>query len=357
VRLNPKHERNGFSIPYRYAILLSTLFYALLGLYFLRKNVMLFFNDQISAYTLLAIAFATNFYLYSTHEAGLTHLHTFFMLNVAIYLSLKWNTHRNFSSALLFGIVCGLIVLLRPVNILLLLPLPFFASISSMLQVKNLNILSALKTYIFSKQIAFAFIGAIIIWLPQLIFWKLQTGSWLHYSYNDEGFFFSNPQIINGLFSFRKGWFIYTPIMFFAVLGLFKFWRQKPILGTAISAVFILFLYITFSWWCWWYGGGFSARTLIDFYPFLAFGLAAFFAYLFDKKQTIKIFGTVLLFFFIGLNLFQSYQYKIAILHTDAMNWPTYKGIFLKTNRFEGYYETISLPDYEHQKSLGYQKK
>lgn len=356
TRFNPKHERNGFSIPYRYAIMLSTLFYALFGLFFLYKSLILFFNEQISNYTLVALAFTTNFYLYSTHESGLTHPHTFFLLSAAIFLSLRWNNNRNLLAALLFGIVCGLIVLLRPVNILLLLPLPFFALGNPTNKVKYTTIWTALKLYFIDKYMAIAVISAIIIWLPQLIFWKIQSGSWLLYSYGDEGFFFSNPQIINGLFSFRKGWLIYTPIMFFALLGLRKFLNREPVIGGVISMLFIVFLYITFSWWCWWYGGGFSARTLIDFYPLLAFGMAAFIGYLLDKNRSVKIVGFVVLILFIGLNLFQSYQYKIAILHADGMNWATYQGIFLKTKRFDGYYDTISIPNYDDQKRLGEEK-
>jgi hypothetical protein len=186
-----------------------------------------------------------------------------------------------------------------------------------------------------------------------LLFWKAQSGSWLHYSYNDEGFFFSNPSIIKGLFSFRKGWLIYAPVMLFSLIGLGFFFRKNRWLGTGISLTFLIFIYLTFSWWCWWYGGGFGARTMIDIYPFMAFGLAAAIAFIYQQKAWLKAGFFGLLFFFIGLNMFQTYQYKLSLLHWDSMTFKAYKGIFLKTRFMDGYADMISEPDYEKQKKTG----
>ena len=95
---------------------------------------------------------------------------------------------------------------------------------------------------------------------------------------------------------------------------------------------------------------------MIDFYPFLAFGLAAMIVVILSQKQAIKRIALVLFVFLIGLNMFQSFQYKIGILHADAMNWKIYKGIFMKDKRFDKYHEDLSLPDYENQKKYGFEK-
>jgi hypothetical protein len=34
-------------------------------------------------------------------------------------------------------------------------------------------------------------------------------------------FYFLDPEIISGLFSYRKGWLIYTPVMAFGLVGMF----------------------------------------------------------------------------------------------------------------------------------------
>lgn len=353
VKITKKHERTGFSKPYKYAILFSTLFYALFGFVLLRLVLLRFFEDKIVAWVLLLLALATNSYHYSTHETGMTHPHNFFLLSAAMYISLSWTKEKYLWRSLLFGVVCGLIVLVRPINIILLLALPFF---SSYFQNKehNFNVLiKGLRGFLVNRRFLLAILAAFVILLPQLLFWKAQSGSWLHYSYNDEGFFFSNPSIIKGLFSFRKGWLIYAPVMLFSLIGLFFLFRKNVWLCTTISLTFLIFIYVTFSWWCWWYGGGFGARTMIDIYPLMALGLGAAIAFIYQQKSWIKAGFFGLLFFFIGLNMFQTYQYKLSLLHWDSMTFKAYKGIFLKTRFMDGYADMIAEPDYEKQKQTG----
>jgi hypothetical protein len=108
-----------------------------------------------------------------------------------------------------------------------------------------------------------------------LYFGKQTPAHGSYYSYGDEGFFFTNPQIINGLFSYRKGWLIYTPLMIFALLGILTLARRKfqqffiPVLIFTVANI-----YVVYSWWCWWYGGSFGSRPMIDSYPLMAVALA-----------------------------------------------------------------------------------
>jgi len=358
AKASATHVRNGFSKPYKYAIVLSTLFYTLLGLVLLRKVLLTFFTDRIAALVLLLLALATNLYLYATHESGMSHPHTFFLLSAALWLCIRWTNNRSIGQAVLFGLVCGLLVLIRPINLLLLFPLPFFTAAFQTTKINASTLLSGLQTFFLTRKFLVGLVGAAVIVFPQLLFWKLQSGSWFFYSYGDEeGFFFGNPNIWNGLFSFRKGWFVYTPVMLFAVVGLLMLFKKHPWIGLLVSLTFLLIVYVTFSWWCWWYGGGFSARTLIDFYPYLALGLATFITFLHTQQAILRKVGTVVFICFTALNLFQSYQFKIGILHADAMNWEVYQGVFLKTKRFDNYFEVITPPDYEHQKRFGFEKK
>jgi hypothetical protein len=323
----------------------------------LRSNLLHFFSDRTTALSILILALATNLYHYSIQETGSAHTHNFFLASAAIYLAIRWTKEKYFWRAVLFGFICGLIVLVRPINILLLLPLPFFSSYfqNSLEANKTMKtqLLDGLRLFIFSRQMLVAFIAAILITLPQLLFWKIQSGSWVYYSYSDEGFFFLQPNILKGLFSFRKGWFIYTPIMFLSVLGLIHLSKQNQWLGKSISFTFLIFLYVTFSWWCWWYGGGFSARTLIDFYPFLAFSLTALLSVLLARKIWVKLISAVLIFSAIQLNLFQSTQYLTSLLHWDSMTYKAYKAIFLEEKFPPNYSDLIEQPNYDKQKATG----
>lgn len=337
---------NGFSKTYQLAISISSLVYALIGLYFLFIFLKRRFSTRASLLSVFLILFGTNLYFYSVYETGMSHPYSFFLLSSLLLLVDNWLIKKKITSSLFIGVVIGLIVLVRPVNILFLLPLVFIFKHTD----------SSWK--LFGKQLFTPFLylsliilGGIISWLPQVIFWKIQTGSLFFFSYPGERFFWDNPHIVDGLFSFRKGWFIYTPLALFSLFGLFQLYKTKRSLFWAILVFLPLFIYVTFSWWCWWYGGGFSARSLVDILPFMTFPLAALLEWVFAKKWRM----TFLIFpiFFVYLNVFQSWQYYMGFLHYDSLTWSSYKKVFLKKYTPVEYWELLEEPDYDRAKKYG----
>src|SRR5690606_4978484 len=67
----------------------------------------------------------------------------------------------------------------------------------------------------------------ILVFSLQMIYWKFVTGKLFVNSYVGEGFFFLKPKLIKGLFGFRKGWYLYTPLMFLATFGFISLWRMS----------------------------------------------------------------------------------------------------------------------------------
>ncbi|MBK6283367.1 MAG: hypothetical protein IPF54_12580 [Draconibacterium sp.] len=157
--------------------------------------------------------------------------------------------------------------------------------------------------------------AAFLVILPQLLYWKAQTGHYIFNSYMDQGkFFFLEPQIINGLFSYRKGWLIYTLIMILAIFGFFlvaKNMRQIYFLPILIFTV--INIYMVYSWWCWWYGGSYGSRPMIDIYGIMAIPMAAILEKMLSGKIRLKSIAAVLLLGFIWLNQFQMNQYRTSL--------------------------------------------
>lgn len=334
-----KQPADGVAPAYQFGISLSTLFYSLLGIFFLMHYLRSRFSDIVVALTLILIVFGSNLYYYITYETGMSHPITFFLLSALLFFSDKWLEQKESWRSLLIGILIGWIVLVRPVNLFFLLPIFFFLKKEKAWNVYLRQLFNPISPLIL------AFLGAFLIWLPQLLFWKYQTGQFLFYSYGEEGFFWSNPHIWEGLFSFRKGWFIYTPIMLFALIGMLPLYKNSRNYFWGITLFMPLFLYITFSWWSWWYGGGFGARTMIDIYPFLALPFAAFLEWVFAKKLRLILLVSPLLF--LALNQYQSWQYKKGILHYDGMTFEAYKFIFLKNHTPVEYWDLLRRPDYD----------
>src|SRR5690606_37332847 len=111
-------------------------------------------------------------------------------------------------------------------------------------------------------------------------------------------------------------------MMLLATLGLIPLYRKNKNSARVLLLFLCVFLYVTFSWWCWWYGGSFGARTLIDILPLMAFPLAAGFEWVSrQKKRWILFIAPV---FFVYLNNYQSWQYSQGFIHFDSMTYEGY---------------------------------
>lgn len=337
---------DGYSTVYHFFMAISALAYAILAIFVQRKLLLQYFSEKEVSLTLFAIALGTNFYYYTTSEGPMSHIHNFFLISVFIWQILKWLHTFRWMNGLIAALALGLIVLIRPVNaIVVLIPLLYGVRSFAELMYRFKEVFTRYFQLLFMLLV----IGAVLF--PQLLYWHTQTGDWIYYSYNDEGFFFNDPRILEGLFSFRKGWLLYAPIMGFSMLGLLVLWGRNSAskFRLAIPVYLALHLYIVFSWWCWWYGGSFGARPMVDAAAILSIPMAAMFSLLLRHKNiSIATMGLVLAF--VGLNLWQSMQYRHGLLHWDSMTKETYIAIFGRQHYPEGYAETIKTPDYDAAK-------
>lgn len=330
----------GYSWPYGLSIFLAALFYMTMGLVFIRKILLNYFPDWITAITLILTVTATNMMYYVISEPGMSHVYSFSLIAIFFYCTLQWIKKPGVILSICLGLLAGLIVLVRPVNGLVLV-FPAFIGIRSF---------SGFKSRIIGnwKFIGIAGLSAIMIASPQLIYWKAQTGHFIFNSYMENGkFYFLNPHILKGLFSFRNGWLPYTPVMFLALGGLFVLEKYVKGIRNATLIFLFLFTYVIYSWWCWWYGGSFGSRPMIDTYGILALPLAASLMYLFQKPVWIKIVLGILLAALLYLNQFQLLQRRMAVIHWDSMTKEAYMAIFLKKQIPADYDKLIQMPDYK----------
>ncbi len=336
---------NGYSLNYNIALIWAGVFYFILGLFFLSKVLIKFMPDVAVSLVLITLSFGTNLLNYAVMEGALSHVYSFFVFAFTLWIFLKWLDTPNIWFTIILGLSLGLLVLIRPSNItfLLFLGMYFYFKHNNLNQ--NIRFIISLKW----KMVLLAG-SALLIWVPQIAYWKFISGHFLVYSYLGESFYFLKPRIIDGLFSYHKGWLLYTPVMWLAIAGFFFMrdalakWFWPSLITMTIS------IYVIFSWWCWWYGGGFSARALVEFYVVMSFPLGAFFTFILQKNWIYKTIATVLLAFFICLNLFQTKQYQKALLHWDSMSKEAYWAIWGKESWPENYDKLLIHLDAEKAK-------
>jgi len=336
------YKANGYSKPYDFAILFQTLFVLLLGLFYLKKLLSLLNISELPILiTLIAVSVGTNIYYYTIFEAGMTHVYNFTLITIFIYNTIKWWQNKKLKNLIFLGLLGGVITLIRPTNIIIYFLFAFWG-INSMSDLKTRFLYFIKKYYIIPTLITLY----IIPWIPQMIFWKIQTGHLLYFSYGEsnEHFFFNNPQIFNILFSYWKGWYVYTPTMFIATIGLITLFKQNKGIAIIIAIYLAIMIYILSSWWSWWFGGGYGNRAFIDFYGIMSIPLATLIMY-FIKKKYANIILLGIISVFIWYNTFQVEQYLTGALHYWSMSKEMYWEQFLKKERTEHYKEIIMIPD------------
>lgn len=341
-----EYRSDGYSLPYSIAIFFAGLFYLALGLIFLNKTLKFYFSNLTIALVLILLVFGTNLLHYAVIEPGMSHVYSFCLFSIYLFGTIKWSANQSWSNSINLGLLTGLIILVRPSNIVVILG-PLLWGVTGVESFKA-------KLQIIFKNwyriICAAFI-AFFVFSLQLIYWKSVTGNLLYYSYRDEGFFFLQPHIIDGLFSYRNGWLVYTPVMLFALLGFWYLKKQIPGLFWTILIFLIVNIYLIFCWWCWWYGGSFGARAMIESYAFLSLPLAALIQKISEKRRIVRCIFIIIFSTLVWVNLFQMRQYRTSLLHWDSMSKKAYWGIFLKNYFPEKYQEMLVSPDYESAKA------
>lgn len=319
--------RNGYSFYYPLFVSIAALFYALLGLVSLRSLLFrMGFNDWVIALCLAILFFGTQLYLYTLHDPAMSHVYSFSMIAVLLNQYQIQITRYSKYRWLLIAAVASLIILVRPVNAV------FIGSFLVFLH-SNQQLKDFFRSYLSSGWviIASSILIALALLFIQPLMYYLQTGTWWVYSYGGEGFNWSDPHILDVLLSYRKGLFVYAPILLLAIPG--SWFLKKKFSGfSALSWLGLmgLFTYITSSWWYWAYGGSFGMRPFIDSYGLFVVPLASFLEASFNylaARIALAIVCSGLIFF----QLFQTYQYVQNILPYEGMNETKYWHLFLKS--------------------------
>lgn len=337
------YPEDGFSEPYKFFLLLSTIFYLIIGFDFLRKILNRYdFSDKHSAIVILLIGLGTNLLCYASQSAPMSHVYSFCLFAIFIYYGILWHQRQSIIHTAILGLSFGLISLIRPSNAVIIL---FFA----LQGISHVTGLRDRVSFFLSKwtSLLLMLFFVLLVWVPQCIYWKITTGHFIYYSYTDNGFYFNNPMILEGLFGFRKGWLIYTPMMSFALLGIFFLRDEVKKLRTAIIVFMIINIYVIFSWWCWWYGGTFGQRSFIECFPLLAIPFASWIKYLSEKKIFLNVIFYAVAAFFIWLNIFQTYQFEFHSLHHDGMTRELYFKQFGSMQKIAGFDGMVRWPNYD----------
>lgn len=319
-------DADGYSRPYMLSITLAALFYLFIGLWFINKLLELYtIGNRARSLTMIALLFGTNLFFYSVCEMGMSHVYSFALVAMFCFYIKKYSIGFSPKTLIISLALLGMIFLIRPVNVLILLAVPFLSGSRERFTAMFKNAFRQIKALITGIAVLLVLIGI------QCVIYKISTGQWWIYSYGDERFDFAHPHFIGILFSYKKGLFLYTPLYLLSLAGLYALYKKNKFESGTFLLFFIVITYVLSSWWNWWYGGSFSSRVYVEFLSLFAVLMGLFLQN--TRNKIARIATTVGIILLIALCQVQTYQYRYYIIHWEDMNKEKYWNVFLKLDK------------------------
>ena len=317
---------DGYSPPYQYSIALSALLFLWLGARWLRKLLLLSgANERTAAFITVAVTLGTNLLYYTVKAPSMTHVYSFALVTGFAYNIYKlfhdYQPKRFVKSLLLLT----LIILVRPSNGLVVLLVPFLAGSRAVFI--NIHRQVATEKYAMIR----GFIQALVLLCIPFVLWYVQTGKLVIYTYGQEKFSLLHPHMLKILFSFNRGWFVYTPVALVSIAGFIPLYKKTRFSFYLLACFLALFVYIASCWWDWSYNSQCGQRVFIDIYIVTALMLLALYQYF--EKALLKRLLSAGLILLISLNLMQFYQHSNQVFPSYTITGTIYRDCFFRLSR------------------------
>lgn len=319
---------DGFSAPYQVSVALGCMAYVLIGLVHLRRILLQWSGDGVAAATIAVIVLGTNYLQFATAKDLETANFLFCWMAVLVWNTLRWHAEQRRANLLWIAGSIALITLIKPSEIVCgIIPLAWGVYDRASLRAKARLLAKH------GKDLLLAVGLGLCVLAPQLLYWKVMTGDLVHDSYKNPGVGLDllRPHIGDVLFSFRKGWLIYTPVMAFALAGLVPLYRRRRPVFWAVMLYAAVAFYILASWSEWWYGASYSVRPMITLYVVLALPLALALEAIGKATLPVRALGIGTVTALVALNGFQLWQFRSWIIHPYRTTRPYYFAVFGRT--------------------------
>lgn len=325
--MDSRYEADGFSTPYQLGLLIYSFLWLIAGLFLLRRFLLYYFNDGIVALLFLILLAGTNYFQLTLNNTTSPHIFLFTNYVVLLLLTREWYTSKKFSTLITLSIVFGIQVLSRPNEALFFLIILFWGVNDKSSFKDRINLFRSKKGELIKASLIVIGIG-----LLQCIYWLASSGKLVYDSYIFEDFKFADPYLAEFLFSYKKGWFIYTPLAILFFISYLSLYKRNRELFLGFFLFGIVNVWILSSWDCWWYADSFSQRSVAQSLPLYLFPLGYFLEQTYQKKYWYwASLLSVVILCGISLNVFQTWQQWVRILHTSRMTKDYYWAIFGET--------------------------
>lgn len=303
-------SNDGYGLPYRISIALSSALIAFAGLFLSYRIASRLIDERGAFISTITIWFASSLPAYMYFHPSHSHACTVFTSALLFYLLLdakeKGDSHRRW---FLIGAVVGLATMVRLADSVL---------IASALTILVWRAVKERGWGRYALNLFLLIAGFMVAMIPQFIVWRRLNGSFFTTGYEYFPFDFKSPHIWGVLFSTYHGIFSWTPVLLIAVAGLIiAIVRIRERFFYIVALLpFACFTYIQASYHDWHQVSSFGGRAFITYTPVFIFGLAFIISQVLRwvRLRWIVIISAVLIVWNLGL----LFQFAIGMIPRDA---------------------------------------
>ena len=262
------------------------------------------------------VACGGNLVYYMTAEPSMAHAPSAFASGLFFYTWVQRRNQPGVRTALLYGLLGGLMALVRPQDGLFL-ALPFLARLPDVWRsLRDPGATCRWRQWM--RDGLLAGLTALVTFSPQMVAWRQVYGDYFRSPYvygAGTKFYWLSPRLGAVLFSAFRGLFVWHPVFLLALLGLLIAYRKDPIFCGLGLLGFALQWYLVGSWHLWYQGEAFGGRMFIGCTPIFALGLAHLIEWVSRRwsRSVIYVFGGLLLVW--NLLLFVEYRFDLSTAH------------------------------------------
>jgi hypothetical protein len=263
---------DGFSLPYRVLVAFGSAFYAYCGLLFSYLLARKFLDPSWVLLATLGIWAGSSLPVYMYFNPFWAHAHSAFVVALFLWYWDHTRPGRTLGQWLLLGLISGLLVDGYFVNGVFLL-IPLVESILDYVKELRLKVGAAALRHLGANLLYLAAFGIVI--LPTLITRKIIFGGMFRFgAYASLPWDWRAPFWRSVLFSSDHGMWSWTPLLGFAILGLFLPFPGAKRIKLYLALAAAAFFYVISSYPYWDGLASFGNRFFISLTPVFVFGLA-----------------------------------------------------------------------------------
>lgn len=293
AKATDRYPADGYSFPYILAICFASAFYGFLGFALQYAMARRWFLMRSAFWAVVTMWFGAHAVYYMYVTPPMSHATSIFTTSLFLYTWFRVRESATMRGWLLLGLVGGLAAIVRWQDMLFLL-MPLLDRKPWRLKLAMLSV-------------------ALLVFVPQLIVWKILNGEFNPYSTgNLKGKFFPyGKYLVPVLFSSYHGLLVWTPIVGLCLLGFVPMLRRGGVMWLLLLEFLIQF-YLIICIDTWQGGAGFGLRYIISCTAIFTLALAA----LYESLPPMAVPAVSVLF--IVWNLFLIIQVATGMIPRDG---------------------------------------